>query len=358
MDYSNCKSLSHVLLPQLTLFQVWQAIYLGALIGWTLWREWQWPHTVFFVLHGLVFIMKQHSYAFYNGYLSEAYKTREVLRRRLKQLENTSPVQTPSANTPAIAALETSYLDHKPTASELNQRRYSTSLQNSSTDITLITSAITSGELLDLVQIQTFERIIKWEVDALSEDIKGKSSSDDRIYPNNLTLANHYEYIVLPSLVYELEYPRSDKIDWSYVAEKAAATIGVLLIMQLVSQTFIYPVVVRTIEMKDAGMSLQERLMEFPWILSDLVMPFMLEYMVSLVEAPMGTLMTNIGNRWCGTSSGSASSTCSLNSLALRIVGSTATGGTVYPGTNSRGIGTARYTTSSFVMYITLRSLL
>jgi sterol O-acyltransferase len=47
---------------------VWQSFFLGATIAWTLYREWPWTHTIFIVLHCLVFVMKQHSYAFYNGY--------------------------------------------------------------------------------------------------------------------------------------------------------------------------------------------------------------------------------------------------------------------------------------------------
>lgn len=47
---------------------IWQTLYLAAFIGWTYYRDWPWTHTVFIVLHCLVFVMKQHSYAFYNGY--------------------------------------------------------------------------------------------------------------------------------------------------------------------------------------------------------------------------------------------------------------------------------------------------
>jgi len=47
---------------------LWQTFYLGAVVGWTVYRDWPWTHTIFVVLHGLVFVMKQHSYAFYNGY--------------------------------------------------------------------------------------------------------------------------------------------------------------------------------------------------------------------------------------------------------------------------------------------------
>jgi len=47
---------------------IWQTIYLAAFIGWTYYRDWPWTHTIFILLHCLVFVMKQHSYAFYNGY--------------------------------------------------------------------------------------------------------------------------------------------------------------------------------------------------------------------------------------------------------------------------------------------------
>jgi len=61
--------------------------------------------------------------------------------------------------------------------------------------------------------------------------------------------------------------------------------------MNLVSQSYIYPVVVRTLEMKDAGMTLSERLRVFPWILSDLMFPFMTEYM--LVSSQLLRLLKN-----------------------------------------------------------------
>ena len=47
---------------------IWQIFYITAAIGFTQYREWPWTHTIFIVLHSMVFLMKQHSYAFYNGY--------------------------------------------------------------------------------------------------------------------------------------------------------------------------------------------------------------------------------------------------------------------------------------------------
>ncbi|RDW57990.1 hypothetical protein BP6252_13401 [Coleophoma cylindrospora] len=261
---------------------VWEVFYLVAFVGWTLFREWPWTHTVFFVLHGLVMLMKQHSYAFYNGHLSEAYKKREILRRKLKQLEHVDMVETPSSSTPAVTSLSTSYLEEKPIKSGVNQRRQNnTNSSMGKQNIAQVAEAIESGEPLDIDQIHIFERIIMWEIDALNEDLKGKASFCDRFYPNNLTTKNHYEYIVLPTLVYELEYPRSDSISWYYVAEKTVATFGILMIMNMVSQAYIYPVVVRTLEMKEIGLPLRQRLETFPLILGDLIFPFLLEFLMS-----------------------------------------------------------------------------
>jgi sterol O-acyltransferase len=232
-------------------------------------------------------LMKQHSYAFYNGHLSTLYKTRKSLEQKLKRLQKTAPVQSPSATTPGASSLSTSYLDQKPFATELTRRRQShhdISVTDRARDLGRVAAAIESGGPLDADQIQTFERIVRWEIDVLSEDLKGKATRSDHYYPRNLTFLNHYEFIVLPTLVYELEYPRSDKINWYYVIEKAIATCGILFVMMLVSQTFIYPVVVKTVAMKESGMPLQERLEQFPWILSDLIFPFMMEYMVCPVD--------------------------------------------------------------------------
>lgn len=57
---------------------IWQTLYLAGFVGWCYYRDWPWTHTVFIVLHCLVFLMKQHSYAFYNGYRKS---TRSFLRK-------------------------------------------------------------------------------------------------------------------------------------------------------------------------------------------------------------------------------------------------------------------------------------
>ncbi|KAI1763961.1 MBOAT family protein [Hypoxylon sp. FL1150] len=262
---------------------IWQTLFIAGVVGLPLVREWPWTHTVFFVLHGIVMLMKQHSYAFYNGHLSNVYKKRQNLLFKLKQLELVSPVSFPSPTSPQVSTLSTSHLALPPSANEYYERRKSLPKSQiaEQSDIETISNAIEEAAPLDMEQLHLFQRLIKWEVDALADELTGKATDPARFYPNNLTFLNHYEYIVLPTLVYELQYPRSDSVNWSYVAEKTCALIGVIFVMIMISQAFIYPVVMRTVYMKEMGWTTAQRFREFPWLLSDLIFPLMMEYMLS-----------------------------------------------------------------------------
>lgn len=258
---------------------IWQSSFIAAVIGLTLLRDWPWTHTVFFVLHGIVMLMKQHSYAFYNGHLSTVYKSRARLLSKLKQLDLVNPASSPSFTDPPVSAISTDHLGVPPSA-EQRRRSISQMSKEEESDIEKICRAIASGEPLDDEQVYLFERVMKWEIDALTDELKGTASDIKESYPNNLTFLNHYKWIPLPTVVYELEYPRSDTISWSYVAEKFAAMIGVLFVMVQVSQYYIYPVVMKTVEMKEAGLSLEARFQQFPWLFADLMFPFMMEYLL------------------------------------------------------------------------------
>lgn len=258
---------------------VWQVVFIASVIFWTHVRDWPWTHTVFFVLHGIVMLMKQHSYAFSNGYLSTVYEKRLFLLSKLKQLDKVLPSDSPSSSVPTVSSLSTSHLRVPPSAM---QRRHSLSQVPSSAepDIDKIAKAIASREPLNDEQIRVFERIIKWEVDALADELRGTASDAKKAYPNNLTFWGHYRWIPLPTLVYELEYPRTESISWPYVAEKLVAMVGVLFVMNQVAQYSIYPVVMKTVQMKEDGQSLSARFQEFPLLLLDLIFPFMMEYLL------------------------------------------------------------------------------
>jgi sterol O-acyltransferase len=305
MDSAKRKALSqeyfiHKLIADWAI-KIWQMIFIIGVISWTLVREWPWTHTVFFVLHGIVMLMKQHAYGFYNGHLNTAHRRRRYLLARLKELEDVDPEHGTSPTVPLVTEISTAHLDASPSA----DRRRSTANQSSSedSDIDRISKAIAAKSPLSDAQIHLFERLLKWEIDALADELQGTASSALMAYPSNLTFGNHYKWIPLPTLVYQIEYPRTDSIDWSYVAEKFVAMIGVIFVMIQVSQHSICklpstfcrehtynsspmtdPIVMKTVAMKENKVPLARRFAEFPWLLSDLMFPFMVEYLVSNAE--------------------------------------------------------------------------
>jgi sterol O-acyltransferase len=256
---------------------IWQALFLGAFIGFTFIRHWPWTHSVFITLHTITMLMKQHSYAFYNGYLSDVYKKRAVLEQKLKHLDD-SDLRSPASP----RAYATSYMDAAG-FSELSHRRKSNSsaLEDDDKDISSIASAIEADAPLSFDQARSLRKLITWEIDVLNEELKGTCKVTANHYPRNLNRWDFYGYIPLPTVVYELEYPRQESINWFYVAEKTTATFGVIGVMIVVSTAYIYPVCQSIVQMKEDGVPLKERLKEFPWAFSDLLFPFMMEYLLS-----------------------------------------------------------------------------
>ncbi|KAK5114550.1 hypothetical protein LTR62_002485 [Meristemomyces frigidus] len=273
---------------------IWQTGYLAGLVGWAYFREWPWTHTIFAVLHGLVFLMKQHSFAFYNGYLSGVYRRRALLEGKLEQLQQLDAVQSPPTSPRGsqqmdqfATGIDLSELSKRTSSLTANTKRRpsmhraSTNLTTETSDVASVATAIQSGSPITPEQMDTFSNIIRSEISDLTLELRGKSHSGTNAYPSNLRLLNYAEYICLPTLVYELEYPRQDKINWWYVAEKLTATFGVLCIMQVISQAFIYPAVAKTLRMKEAGMTIEERWQEFPFIVSDMLFPLLIEQLLT-----------------------------------------------------------------------------
>ncbi|KAH6840249.1 hypothetical protein AA0118_g5246 [Alternaria tenuissima] len=264
---------------------LWQTFFTCTIIWVTFWRDWPWTHTVFIVLHVFVLLMKQHAYSFYNGYLSRVYRRRNLLRKKLHQLDDIKAKEGPTQTSPPPEALTASGVN-SPDQGELTQRRsvgpkYSTNLSKEESEIASIGQAIEAGSPLDPEQIEAFRRVLNTEITILDEELRGKCTTTDNVYPNNLTFYNFAEWTCLPTLVYDLEYPRQERINWWYVAEKSAATLGVIWVMIVISQAYIYPVVVETVRHRDAGMSLDERWKEFPWVVSDMLFPLLIEQLLS-----------------------------------------------------------------------------
>ncbi|KAJ5187201.1 hypothetical protein N7449_010195 [Penicillium cf. viridicatum] len=265
---------------------IWQTTYLGVVIWWAYHRDWPWTHTVFIVLHCLAMLMKQHSYAAYNGYLSEMYRKRNMLKASLSQTRGRERGHPTAAKMGYSSAVDTELNAEITDLKKKDFSQRSSELQNYSrsheTDQLLsLIGTIETGVPLEPSQVKSLRELLEQEIEVLSEGLKGRCSLTNNHYPRNLTIGNICDFMALPTLVYELEYPRTKKIDWLYVAEKTLATFGIIVVMIAVSQSWIYPVVMDTVRMKEEGMTAQQRLQEFPWVLGDLLFPFMMEYLLA-----------------------------------------------------------------------------
>lgn len=273
---------------------VWQSGYLGAVMLTAYSREWPWTHTIFAMLHGLVFVMKQHSYAFYNGYLSGVYRRRALLERKLEELqtlEMQSPPTSPAAaassslDLPSVLPSNPAYTTTSTTTTNKRRpsmtQRTSTNLSTEHSDVATVALAMSSNQPIQPPHLSAFTRVIRAELADLNHELRGKNTSGTNAYPSNLRLLNLAEFICLPTLVYELEYPRQPHINWLYVLEKTTATFGVLGVMMVISQAFIYPPVARCVAMKAEGMSVSDRWREFPFIVSDMLFPLLIEQLLT-----------------------------------------------------------------------------
>jgi sterol O-acyltransferase len=267
---------------------IWQTFYLFAVLWWTIYRDWPWTHTVFTVLHSLVFLMKQHSYAFYNGYLSQVYRRRHILEAKLRQLEDIEPVMSPITPQKGFSSAVVNDSPERSRSPNVRRRRSSaattkanTKLSKETSEVSAIAAAVDAGRPLDEEQLEAFSSVMRSEIQSLTEELNGKATSKDLAYPHNLTIANWWDWTCIPTLVYELEYPRQESRNWFYIAEKSVATLGCIWVMIIVSQQYIYPPVMETVRMKKQGMSLDQRWAEFPWIMGDMLFPLLLEQLMT-----------------------------------------------------------------------------
>ena len=199
--------------------------------------NWTWTAQVFFTLHTIVLLMKMHSYAFYNGHLSTTEK-------RLFAL------------------------DHPETASTAAAVRY----PSSSTNLDEV------NEEKDQEKYTNQDEALK----QLREDLALEliSPLGQVTYPQNLTTWNYVDYILCPTLCYELEYPRTEKTQWAELFYKTLAVFGCIFLLTIISEEFITPV------LKDSAIRLEgvHKWTEIGLILAEtislLLFPFMITFLL------------------------------------------------------------------------------
>ncbi|KAJ2905816.1 putative sterol o-acyltransferase protein [Zalerion maritima] len=234
--------------------------------------KWTWTAQVFFLLHTMVLLMKMHSYAFYNGHLSETEK-------RIRALDEPDNMD----RSPAYFYPST----ENPEGKAPNPRRRSLA-KNTARGVSPVTT--------DDDEV----------VGTLREDLARELTSPmgNTMYPRNLTCYNYFDYLLCPTLCYELEYPRTPKVNWGALGSKITAVFGCIFLLTIVSEEFIYPV------LADAQARLEQGAADFAsetilvlaeavsWMLFPFMLTFLLVFLV-IFEYVLGAFaeITRFGDR-------------------------------------------------------------
>ncbi|KAI9785151.1 MAG: hypothetical protein M1839_000789 [Geoglossum umbratile] len=216
----------------ITIQSLFQAAWLAFWVSWPFINDWTWTAQVYFTLHTLALLMKMHSYAFYNGHLSET-------QRRLRALDS-----------PSNASKESVYRYPTATGSRYNNRDK--------------------------------EGKEKGDVGALREDLAMEliSPLGRATYPQNLAVWNFTDYLLCPTLCYELEYPRTEKIQWTEVIAKTLAVFGCIFLLTITSEEFILPVMIDSAARLEHVESLSETALILAESISLLLFPFMITFLL------------------------------------------------------------------------------
>ncbi|KAL9471763.1 hypothetical protein ACSS6W_009704 [Trichoderma asperelloides] len=257
---------------------IYQVFWLALWIGVPFWLEWTWTAQVCLILHTMVLLMKMHSYAFYNGHLSETEKRLRSLDEPNASRQDRSPAYVyPSADhrkgsvsgipMPRPAEPQEDKKDRKAKKQQQQQ-------QNG-------VNGAANGHLH-----ADHEPTSADEIDELREDLARELTSPigNVTYPRNLTWPNYIDFLCCPTLCYEIEYPRNATINWTSLISKIIATFGCIFLLTITSEEYILPVLVDASHRLEAASASSSVVLESCLILAEtiswLLFPFMLTFLL------------------------------------------------------------------------------
>lgn len=233
----------------MALQSVYQVTWMAFWIAIPFVLDWTWTSQVFLLLHTMVILMKMHSYAFYNGHLSETEK-------RLQELDHPSTASRdpiylyPTADNPGGTVASPTRLNHL------------------------------DGDGFDADKKDDDDEIAQ-----LREDLARELTSPmgNITYPANLTWANYVDFLCCPTLCYEIEYPRFEHIDWQNLIAKIVAVFGCIFLLTIISEEFILPILQEStarLHGVSQPASAAESLLILAETVSWLLFPFMLTFLL------------------------------------------------------------------------------
>ncbi|TLS25855.1 hypothetical protein PpBr36_07254 [Pyricularia pennisetigena] len=251
----------------MAIMSIYEVLWMALWVATPFLLDWTWTAQVFLLLHTMVLLMKMHSYAFYNGHLSETEK-------RLRALDN-----------PSTASKAPAYLYPSENKVASPKRTTAPKFFRDKTDEPSgpLEAAKLSNDVDDRVGGD-------WHVDGEDDDISQlredlarelTSPMGNTAYPRNLTWSNYVDYLLCPTLCYELEYPRTEKVDWQSLISKIIAVFGCIFLLTIVSEEFILPVLIESSQrLSVPGTSASETILILCETVSWLLFPFMVTFLL------------------------------------------------------------------------------
>ncbi|CAH7678543.1 MBOAT, membrane-bound O-acyltransferase family-domain-containing protein [Phakopsora pachyrhizi] len=261
--------------------------------------KWPWVQSGFLTLHSITMLMKIHSYCTMNGTLSVTLRELRIRLERLESLLISSNCidqkdQQLSLSKPAKSSISTK--THEQDAISSRILRFKDLIENLILEIeegkVLEPQTVSDGDdrLLSGAEVLTIEGledtlrlidrliILKQQPVSDSEDSKivETSTTKDSVeadsgtikmtktittttttttsmstersfanqgyttYPENVSIANFLDFLLIPTLVYELNYPRTSRIRLDFLLEKMVMTFLILFLIYLVTQYYIW----------------------------------------------------------------------------------------------------------------------
>ncbi|KDQ61746.1 hypothetical protein JAAARDRAFT_31224 [Jaapia argillacea MUCL 33604] len=295
----------------LTIQHLFQTTVLLLAVKWTFDRQWPWVQSGFLTLHCLVMIMKMHSYMTVNGYLSYVNSHSQTVLSRLRdttkrvggwdtailaaklhrqQLDNetarsgntSADEGVPTPDTTELPDGTTKSIVDASTVAALRKRLVAAAaadekLTANNGGVEISTTSSPESEPSNTLRQPMPHPLVDHpdhEISALAQaytdmELELTSSGPEYVrWPENITMKNFAVYQLIPSLVYELEYPRTDRIRPLYIFEKTVATFGTFALLYTITETFIIP------------LSDRSSTQSFARCLLDLALPFMMAYIL------------------------------------------------------------------------------
>lgn len=211
------------------------AVLFGAII-WTFNRKWPWVQSGFLTLHSLVMIMKVHSYISHNGHLSNIARSSADVEKNLRKLTNdvggwdeavqqAEIIRRKQHEGSDISTLNGSATSHIPIPDRANKMFYDGADQASLRQRLIVATeslptqagSIGSPRSPTSMEMHPLSYHPNREISELARDLiemqsELVSNGPAQVrWPENISWANFFDYLLVPSLVYEIEFPRTDR---------------------------------------------------------------------------------------------------------------------------------------------------